>query len=423
MAIKISRRTIDAAEVRDKPYFIWDSELKGFGIAISALGLKTYVVKYRVGKGRGASVRRVTICDIGKLTPDEARAEAKNYISNGILGVDLAASRKSQQLSVTVNDLADVFITHHVNKKKKQTTIASYTANVNKHIRSGLGRTRIDELTRSQISNWHFQLNETPYAANTALTILRVMFSFGHKHGIIPEHINPAKSIAKNIEETRERYLIKDELLALGNTLRLAETEGLPWKVNDNKKNKHRAKTNNTTKIDPYALAALRLLIFTGARMREILHLKWDYIDFERGIILLPDSKTGKKTIILNAPAMALLSSIDRIDGCHYVIYSGNKEKPKSGLKKPWSSIIRNAKLDGVRIHDLRHTFASYGAGAGLGLPIVGKLLGHSQSSTTERYAHLDNDPLRRGTNIIGNEIASAMGEKMHSAEIIELKR
>jgi integrase len=157
----------------------------------------------------------------------------------------------------------------------------------------------------------------------------------------------------------------------------------------------------------------MRLLIFTGARLREILHLKWEQIDFERGLLLLPTSKTGKKTIVLNAPALAILTSLPRVGG--YVIAgtsAGTKdEKPRSDLKKPWKAVSKRAGLDGVRIHDLRHTHASVGAGAGLGLPIIGKLLGHTQSATTQRYAHLDNDPLKKASEHIGSRLAAAMGE------------
>jgi integrase len=147
--------------------------------------------------------------------------------------------------------------------------------------------------------------------------------------------------------------------------------------------------------IGQHAAAAIRLLILTGARLREILHLRWEQIDLERGLLLLPDSKTGKKAIVLNAPAIAVLAGLPRVGA--YVIAGQNAgtdhEKPRADLNKPWRSVRMRAELDGVRLHDLRHTHASIGAGAGLGLPIIGKLLGHTKASTTQRYAHLDTDP------------------------------
>ena len=154
-------------------------------------------------------------------------------------------------------------------------------------------------------------------------------------------------------------------------------------------------------------VAALRLLLFTGARLREILHLRWDHVDFERGLLLLPDSKTGRKAITLSAPALAVLQSLERIGA--FVMPSANPDTPRADLNKPWAAVIEAASLPGQRIHDLRHSFASVGAGAGLGLPIVGKLLGNTQAATTQRYAHLDADPIRRAADAIGATIAVAL--------------
>ena len=160
-------------------------------------------------------------------------------------------------------------------------------------------------------------------------------------------------------------------------------------------------------------------MLLTGARLREILHLRWEHIDFERGLLLLPDSKTGKKTIVLNAPALEILTSIER--AAEYVIAGEDPTKPRADLKRPWTIVQERAKLVDVRLHDLRHTFASIGASASLGLPIVGKLLGHTQSATTARYAHLESDPLRRASNSIGNQISAALKGK--SAGFVPISR
>lgn len=187
--------------------------------------------------------------------------------------------------------------------------------------------------------------------------------------------------------------------------------------------------------MDPYAVAAIRLLILTGARLREILHAKWDYVDWDRGLLLLPDSKTGRKTVYLSAPALAVLQSLPRSTTSPFIIPGLTKladesaaqkakepePKPRADLKKPWAAISRAAGLTGVRLHDLRHSFAATGAGASLGLPMIGKLLGHTQPDTTARYAHLDADPMRRATNMIGNQIAAAMDGR--TATILRAKQ
>jgi integrase len=148
-------------------------------------------------------------------------------------------------------------------------------------------------------------------------------------------------------------------------------------------------------------------LLFTGCRLREILHPRWEHVDLERGLIFLPDSKSGRKTVILNAPAMAILEGLERIGP--YVVPGDDPQSQRADLKRPWKAVVRRAGLQGVRLHDLRHTYASFGAGGGLGLPIIGKLLGHTQASTTQRYAHLDADPLRLASNAIGGRIAAAL--------------
>ena len=195
-------------------------------------------------------------------------------------------------------------------------------------------------------------------------------------------------------------------------------------------KAKHAAKPENRRrKIDPFALAAIRLLILTGARLREILHATWAEIDFERGLLNVPaaKSKTGKKAIFLSAAALEVLAALPRIEGSPYVIPGEGKDaaglgKPRADLKKPWEAVTNAAGLSGLRLHDLRHSFASVGAGAQLGLPVIGRLLGHRNPATTQRYAHLANDPLRQAVNAIGNTIMASMVRKP-SAVVVPLKR
>ena len=234
---------------------------------------------------------------------------------------------------------------------------------------------------------------------------------------MVPESCNPARKIEKFPEERRERFLSSEEIERLGVAIRLGETTGHPWSAEVAKPRfKHLPKPENQrTLLSPDAAAALRLLIFTGARLREILDLRWEHVDLERGLLLLPDSKTGRKTIVLNRPALLVLQSHPRRGP--FVIPGDDPERPRSDLKKPWAAVCRHAGLGGLRIHDLRHTFASIGAGASLGLPIVGKLLGHSQPQTTARYAHLDIDPLVRAANLIGDQIQSSFGAKLPAEE------
>jgi integrase len=247
------------------------------------------------------------------------------------------------------------------------------------------------------------------------------MYAFAGRSGVVPEGMNPARRIEQFKEYRRERFLTGGELERLGSAIREAETKGIPWDVQERKpKAKHLPKAKNRfTKMGPFAAAAIRLLLFTGCRLREILHLKWEQVDLERGLLFLADSKTGRKTVILNAPALAVLAGLDRLDP--YVVPGDDPDKPRADLKRPWQAVAKRAGLDGVRLHDLRHTYASFGAGGGLSLPIIGKLLGHTQASTTQRYAHLDADPLRRASETIGGQIAAAL-EGKRGGPVVQLK-
>jgi integrase len=159
-------------------------------------------------------------------------------------------------------------------------------------------------------------------------------------------------------------------------------------------------------------LTAIGLLILTGARLREILTLRWEHVDFQNGVLRLPDSKTGAKPIFLSDPALHLLRNTPRLQSNPYVIPGKNQGARLINLQKPWRRLRAKARLDDVRIHDLRHSFGSVAAATGMSLPMIGKLLGHTQPSTTQRYAHLAADPVRAASNLIGAEINSAMTGK-----------
>lgn len=216
---------------------------------------------------------------------------------------------------------------------------------------------------------------------------------------------------------SRRRFLTSSELGRLGDALREGETVGLAFDIDRTKPGaKDAPKPENRRRmIDPFAIAAIRLLILTGARLREILDLQWRHVDFQRSMLHLADSKTGKKSNYSPPAALAILESLPRVEGNSFVICGSKADAPRSDLKKPWAAITAVAGLQGLRIHDLRHSFASVGAGASLGLAIIGKLLGHTQAATTHRYAHFDCDPLRRAVDAIGATIAAAMNG--HSAK------
>ena len=425
---RITKRLVDSLRPGVREYFSWDSDLPGFGLRVQPSGAKSYVVKYRAGTGRSAPTRRVTIGSVGKIAPDQARATAKKTIGAVAQGTDPASERAAEKRSVTLQELGELFLTEHVDAKRKASTAIHYRDILNRLVLPRLGSRKAEKVTTGDMARIHLDLHDHPYQANRMLAVVGSMYSFGVKRKMLPLGTNPGRGIDKYPERGRERFLSVAELARLGDAIREAETTGVPYVVDElNPKAKHASKPQNRrTFIGPYTAAALRLLIFTGARLREILHLRWEWVDFDRGLLLLPDTKTGKKAIVLNAPAMKVLADLPRI-GAYVIAGSAagtDEEKPRSDLNRPWRTVAKRAGLRGVRIHDLRHTHASFGAGAGLGLPIIGKLLGHAHATTTARYAHLDVDPLRRASEHIGSRLAEAMGEaESGGGDVIPLSR
>ena len=424
--LKLTKRVVDGAELRPARYTLFDSEIRGFGLRVFPSGQKSYVLEYKSGDGgRRAVTKRITIGKSSEFTPDEARRIADRLRSRAKIGQDPQKEKSEYRKAASVTDMAEQFLRGHVETKRKPTTKSFYEGILRRVVVPAFGNRKASELTRADLARVHLELSTKPILANRVLAIVGSMYAFAGKHGLVTEGFNPAHGIEKYKETARERLLSVEELERLGASIRVAETVGIPWEIDSTKESKHVPKVKRETVVSEHAAAALRLLIFTGARLREILHLKWAHVDFDRGLLLLPDSKTGQKAIVLNAPALSVLTNLTRVGA--YVIAgdrAGSKdEKPRSDLKRPWDMIRRHAKLEGLRIHDLRHNFASFGVGGGMGLPIIGKLLGHTQAATTQRYAHLDADPLRRASNAIGNTIAAAMGEPVAtSADVIPLK-
>lgn len=431
--IRICKRVVDAIDVARGRHQLWDGELKGFGIQIEASGTKTYIVRYRPkGLGRDGPRRFLKLGRHGALTPDEARNQARAILGQVAAGNDPAALQAAaredvvrQRAALTVRELADLFLTQHVEPKRKPTTAKGYRSALDCHVFPRLGTKVAAKVVRTDVAALHLAMRSNGSSANRVLAIVSSMYSFGSKLGLVPEGFNPARSIEKYREQGRERYLSGEELQRLGAAISEGETVGIPWDLDpSHPQAKHVPKSwkGQREKLDAYAAAALRLLILTGARLREILNLRWREVDLERGLLLLPDSKTGRKTIVLSDAALSVIRGLIPVTGLTiaekasgYVIKGASDDKPRADLKKPWAAVQRRSGLYGVRLHDLRHTFASIGAGASLGLPIVGKLLGHSQPQTTARYAHLDADPLRRATNIIGDHLVAAMSSSSSS--------
>ena len=317
-AVKITKTIVDQADLQRGRHYLWDKELRGFGVCIETSGTKTYFVRYRPkGHGRDGKRRFYKLGRHGDITPDEARKLAKAALGQVASGNDPAAEREAERRGVvarreapTFKEIAELFMQEHLDAKRKSSTAATYKIMFRLHVYPKLGSLKADEVTRATLSKMHASMSDKPYNANRLLAVISSLYSFAAKRALVPEGMNPAKGIERYREEGRERYLTQGELQRLGSTLIEAETVGLPWDIDwDGPKAKHLPKSAAEERqvIDAHAVAAIRLLLFTGARLREILHLRGEYVDMDRRLLLLPDSKTGKKTIVLSGEALEIL--------------------------------------------------------------------------------------------------------------------
>lgn len=392
--MKLTERTLKNPKRPTEGYTIlWDDEVRGFGARITANGSVAFIFNYRT---RGGRMRRLTIGDHGEYSVEAARDEAKECAVDVRKGLDPLAHRQAERDAPTFKDLANHYVEKHL-PKKRQSSARTDQQTIDSVLMPKLGTLKVKEITFNDIEGIHHRISREghPYRANRVVALLSKMFSLAIKKGWRAD--NPAKGIERNHESKRERYLSNDELTRLSEALA----------------NYHDQEVAN----------AVRLLLLTGARRSEVLSTTWDQFDFDQGMWTKSSAHTKQKathTVPLSPPALELLAEMHTArDVNSPYLFPGRGGGHRVDLKKPWPAICKVAGITGLRVHDLRHSYASILVSGGASLPMIGALLGHTQVSTTQRYAHLQVDPLREATARAGAVIKSA-GKA--GAEVVKLR-
>lgn len=402
LSSRLTKRIVDAAQPAAKDYVLWDDEIPGFGLRVYTSGKKSYLIQYRA-EGRS---RRFTLGLHGPLTPDDARKHAKAKLGGVVSGENPAEEKATICRDPTIHELCDLYVKEGpvLRPRKKASSWKTDRSNIDRHIRPLVGRRKLASLTKLEVQRFQADVSVGKTAtdektgfrgraivrggravAGRATALLRAILNFAVERGL--REGNPARNIQLNKVAQRERFLTAEEFARLGAALEeeAASEEAKP------------------------SVAAIRLLILSGCRKNEILTLQWRFIDWERGLLRLPDSKTGAKIVPLGAAAVALLRTVPRIEGEPYVFASPRKGRHLVGLQKVWERVREAAGLSDVRLHDLRHSFASVAVAGGFSLFMIGKVLGHKDTRTTEIYAHLGADPAKAVANQTSAAVATLM--------------
>lgn len=406
--------TIDVVKRIGVGETVWDTKVAGFGVRRQRSESRTYILKVRVN-GRQ---RWITIGRHGSpWTPDSARKKANRLLADISDGIDIVAIREEQKQALTISELCDLYLEDAEAGKvltkfgvpKKASTLSTDRGRILRHIKPLIGDRLVKDVTSNDVKRFmnNVAIGKTAKDVKTGsrgrsivkggrgtatrtVGLLGGIFSYAIERGYKPDEINPVQGVKRFPDKKEDRFLTEKDFSAIGIALTEMEREG----------------------TNPYALLGIRLLMLTGCRKSEILSLKWKEVDFETGCLRLADSKTGRKVVLLGAPPLDLLRDITPLSGNPYVLPGQTDGHHLVGLPKIWNDLRVRAGIEWATLHILRHSFASFGAGSGLGLPVIGHLLGHKDSSTTARYAKVAVDPAKLAAESISSGIAKAIEGK-----------
>ena len=377
----LSNRAVGKLAV-EKDTVFWDRELTGFGVRVYPTGARVYIAQARGPEGP----KRVAVGRHGVIHAEQARQRAALIIARIKAGETPVPEPMKPVGGPTVAEVAARYLTEYVSVRCKPSTAAATRSVLEKHITPALGRLPLVAVERAQVAELHQRLYETPAVANMAVGALSSMYRLACEWGLVPDGVpNPCRSIVKYPGRKRERFLTDEEFIRLGEVLDEVETRG---------------------GASAPAVAAIRLLALTGCRRNEILTLRWEDVALDENELRLPDTKTGARAVPLPPRAVELLAGLPREPGNPWVIPGRKPGTRLRNLDDAWRAVRARAGLEGVRIHDLRHSYASRALALGESLTMIGRLLGHKQIETTARYAHLARDSAQEAAERVAASIA-----------------
>ncbi len=378
---RITKAFAEKLPPRAREYLVRDSELKGFCVRVQPSGHRAYLLVYRFPSGRAGRSRKFTLGEVPLFSTDQIRTQAQHWLSRIRQGEDPMAARQAVRHAPTVADLAVRYLAEHADVKKKPRSAEMDHVNLRLHVLPVLGPRLLQGVTQGDVSALHARMHATPGAANRVLALLSKMFSLAEQWGLRAAGTNPVRGVQRYRERKVERYLTQDEVARLFQVL--AEASAM--------RTEHRS-----------VLALIRLLVLTGARLGELRTLRWSAIDAPRGCAILADSKTGRKVLRLSRQALAVLATLEHPAGTPWVFPGRVPGSPLTNPHKAWARLCARAGLGGVRLHDLRHTWATTAAMHGIPLQVIGGALGHQHTSTTARYAHAVPDAIQAAVEAMG---------------------
>jgi integrase len=378
---RISDAGVRKLKPRSGTFIEFDTVVKGFGVRVTPAGTKAFVIDYRTRSGRQ---RRYTIGAFPTWTVIAARDHAKKLLQKVNLGGDPVADRKANRGGETVADLAERYIEQHLPKKRPRSQREDRDL-LRLYILPAMRTMKVREVDHAAVDALHRKITKAgkPTRANAVVRLLSKLFNLSIKWSMRAD--NPTKHVEKNEEQPRERYLSQAEIKRL-------------WAALD-------------AEQDRESVAAILLAMLTGARLSEIVKATWDQFNLEQGVWTKPSAHTKQKRIHrapLTPRALAMLQALRQENPRETMLFP---VRAKIGTVRPaWERVRAAAKLEDVRFHDLRHSFASLLAGDGVSLLMIGKLLGHTQQKTTARYAHVDDQPLRDALKVIDGKLGGGSG-------------